>query len=132
MPEHSSFLTLILAHFRETLEHNTSLLGQSIVAKTDPTWQSFEPLAASILVATLVVLMSLVVRARLSDTKKALIPEDRLTLRTFAEAFLAFVYDTAKSAMDAGDVNSRCGKRCWRKQSSRRHCMPRSSPCDTR
>lgn len=101
MPEHSSFLTLILAHFRETLEHNTSLLGQSIVGKTDPTWQSFEPLAASVLVATLVVIMSLVVRARLADTKKALIPEDRLTLRTFAEAFLAFVYDTAKSAMDA-------------------------------
>ncbi|HEY3496043.1 MAG TPA: F0F1 ATP synthase subunit A [Polyangiaceae bacterium] len=101
MPEHASFLTLILAHFRETLDHNTNLLGRSVVANEAPTWHSFEPLAASILVATLVILMGFVVRARLADSKKALIPEDTLTLRTFAEAFLAFVYDTAKSAMDA-------------------------------
>jgi F-type H+-transporting ATPase subunit a len=101
MPEHASFLTLVLAHFRETLDHNVNLLGKSVVGNQEPTWQSFEPLAASLLVATLVILMSFVVRARLTDAKKALIPEDRLTLRTFAEAFLSFVYDTAKSAMDA-------------------------------
>jgi F-type H+-transporting ATPase subunit a len=101
MPEHASFLTLVLAHFKDTLDHNVNLLGKSVVGQTDPTWQSFEPLAASLLIATLVILMGFVVRARLSDSKKALVPEDTLTLRTFAEAFLAFVYDTAKSAMDA-------------------------------
>jgi len=101
MPEHASFLTLVLAHFRDTLDHNTSLLGRSVVGDVAPSWHSFEPLAASLLVATVIIVISLVVRARLADVKKALIPEDRLTLRTFAEAFLAFVYDTAKGAMDA-------------------------------
>ena len=53
MPEHSSWLTLILSHFRETLDHNADMLGESIVGKQAPTWHSFEPLAASLFIVTL-------------------------------------------------------------------------------
>lgn len=101
MPEHASFLTLILAHFKDTLEHNTSLLGRSVVGNVPPSWESFEPLAASLFVFALVVVIALVTRARLADADEAVIPDDTLTLRTFVEAFLAFFYDLAKSAMDA-------------------------------
>ena len=48
MPEHSSWLTLILSHFRETLEHNSQIIGASIIAKREPGWHSFEPLVASL------------------------------------------------------------------------------------
>ncbi len=101
MPEHASFLTLILAHFKDTLEHNRSLLGASVVGKVPPTWESFEPLAASLFVVALVLVVALLTRARLADADAAVIPDDRLTLRTFVEAFLGFFYDLAKSAMDA-------------------------------
>jgi F-type H+-transporting ATPase subunit a len=101
MPEHASFLTLILAHFKDTLEHNTSLLGTSIVGKVQPTWHSFEPLAASLFVFALVIVLAVVARARLANADEAVIPDDTLTLRTFVEAFLSFFYDLAKSAMDA-------------------------------
>jgi F-type H+-transporting ATPase subunit a len=101
MPEHASFLTLILGHFRETLEHNTNLLGDSIVGKIPPGWQSFEPLVASLFVVVLVLGVALVTRAKLADADEAVIPDDTLTLRTFVEAFLGFFYDLAKSAMDA-------------------------------
>jgi F-type H+-transporting ATPase subunit a len=101
MPEHANFLTLILAHFRDTLEHNTSLLGRSIVGGEEPSWASFEPLAASLLVLFLVLLFSLSVKRRLSDDERAIVPDDRLTLTTFAEAFLGYFYDLAKSVMDA-------------------------------
>jgi len=101
MPEHASFLTLILAHFKDTLEHNTNLLGASIVGKVPPTWHSFEPLAASLFVFALVIVLAVVARARLANADEAVIPDDTLTLRTFAEAFLSFFYDLAKSAMDA-------------------------------
>jgi F-type H+-transporting ATPase subunit a len=101
MPEHSSFLTLFLAHIKETLEHNTSVLGESVVGHQEPTWQSFEPLAASLLVVLIVLGVALRVRARLEKTEEALIPEDQLTLRTFMEAFLGYFYDLAKSVMDA-------------------------------
>jgi F-type H+-transporting ATPase subunit a len=101
MPEHASFLTLILAHFKDTLEHNADVVGQSLVGNVPPSWDRFEPLAASLLVFGVVVLVALSVRARLLDTERAVIPEDRLTLRTFAEAFLSYFYDLAKSVMDA-------------------------------
>jgi len=102
MPEHSSFLTLLLAHIRETLDHNAhGVLGESIVGHQSPTWQSFEPLAGSILVILIVLAVALRVRSRLLKTDEALIPEEDLTLRTFMEAFLAYFYDLAKSVMDA-------------------------------
>jgi F-type H+-transporting ATPase subunit a len=101
MPEHANFLTLILAHFRDTLEHNTSLLGRSVVGDVEPTWASFEPLTASLLMVLIVLAFALGVKARLRDEDRALVPDDRLTLTTFAEAFLGYFYDLAKSVMDA-------------------------------
>ncbi len=101
MPEHSSWLTLILSHFRETLEHNADMLGESIVGKQAPTWHGFEPLVASLFITVLIVLMGVRTRARLDKTDEAIIPEDKLTLRTFLEAFLAYFYDLAKNVMDA-------------------------------
>lgn len=101
MPEHSSWLTLILSHFRETLEHNADMLGESIVGKQAPTWHGFEPLVASLFITALILLMGLRTRARLEKTDEAIIPEDKLTLRTFMEAFLAYFYDLAKNVMDA-------------------------------
>jgi F-type H+-transporting ATPase subunit a len=100
MPEHANLLTLILAHFRDTLDHNTSLLGRSIIGNVNPTWESFEPLAASVLVFLMAVLFALGVKSRMSDDERALVPDDRLTLTTFAEAFLGYFYDLAKSVMD--------------------------------
>jgi F-type H+-transporting ATPase subunit a len=102
MPEHSSFLTLLLSHIRETLDHNAhGILGESIIGHQSPTWQSFEPLAGSLLVILIVLAVALRVRSRLLKTDEALIPEEDLTLRTFMEAFLAYFYDLAKSVMDA-------------------------------
>jgi F-type H+-transporting ATPase subunit a len=101
MPEHASFLTLILAHFRETLDHNAGLLGDSIVGKVPATWHSFEPLAASLFVFVVVIAVALATRAKLANADEAVIPDDTLTLRTFIEAFLGFFYDLAKSTMDA-------------------------------
>ena len=101
MPEHSSWLTLILSHFRDTLEHNANMLGDTVVGKHAPTWHGFEPLVASLFIAVLILLIGVRTRARLDKTEEAIIPEDKLTLRTFMEAFLAYFYDLAKSVMDA-------------------------------
>jgi F-type H+-transporting ATPase subunit a len=101
MPEHSSFLTLLLSHIKDTLDHNAhGILGESIVGHQSPSWQSFEPLAGSILVILIVLGIALRVRSRLLKTDEAVIPEEDLTLRTFMEAFLAYFYDLAKSVMD--------------------------------
>jgi F-type H+-transporting ATPase subunit a len=101
MPEHSSWLTLILSHFRTTLEHNSHIIGDSVINKQAPGWHSFEPLAASLFVAAVILSIGARVRSRLDKTDEAVVPEDELTLRTFMEAFLAYFYDLAKSVMDA-------------------------------
>ncbi len=125
MPEHSRWLTLVLSHMRETLDHNAHVLGDTVVGHHPPTWQSFEAIGAALLVATILLLVSIRVRSRLSKTEEALIPEDRLTLRTFMEAFLGYFYDLAKSVMGPSAPRStsrssaprRCScsfRTCWR------------------
>lgn len=100
MPEHSTWLTFVLAYMKDTLEANLSLIGDSFIGRESPAWTSFEPIAAALLTALAIVVMALMVRAKLLDTEQAVIPEDRLTLRTFFEVFLEYFYDLAKSVMD--------------------------------
>src|SRR5262245_52415606 len=99
MPEHSTWLTLVLSYMRETLEQNADALGDTIVGEHPPTWRSFEPIAAALFVAAVILLIAARVRSRLERVDEAVIPEDRLTLRTFMETFLAYFYDLAKSVM---------------------------------
>jgi F-type H+-transporting ATPase subunit a len=99
MPEHTSWLTLLLAMMHENLDQNAHALGRTFIGKREPGWQSFEPIAAALLVAVLLILMSLRVRTKLARPDVAVIPDDRLTLRTFMEAFLGYFYDLAKSLM---------------------------------
>ncbi len=100
MPSHSSWLTLILAHFRETLSHNAEILGTSLIGGHDATWQSFEPIVAAGFVAALVIVLALLARRSLVRDG-AYVPDERLTLRTFMEAFLGYFYDLAKASMGA-------------------------------
>lgn len=100
MPEHSSWLTLALAHIKDTLSHNAHGIGSSLFGH-HATWQSFEPITAALIIALLVIVLALLVRSRLTNVEEAVMAEDRLTLRTFFEAFLGYFYDLAKSVMDA-------------------------------
>jgi F-type H+-transporting ATPase subunit a len=99
MPEHANWLTLLLAHVRDTLEHNTDALGDTMLGQHSPSWASFEPIAASLFVVLIILLIAARVRSRLDRVDEAVVPEERLTLRTFMEAFLAYFYDLAKSVM---------------------------------
>jgi F-type H+-transporting ATPase subunit a len=100
MPEHSSWLTLVLSHLKGTLSQNAHNLGASVIGHVEPTWQSFEPIVAAFLIVTLIIGLSLLVRGRLTS-EAGIIPEDKLTAATFLEAFLEYFYDLAKSVMDA-------------------------------
>lgn len=98
MPDHTSWLTFLLAYVRDTLEHNASLLGETIVGHQKPTWQSWEPFATALFVAVLLVLFGLSVRANMTK-EEAIVPDAELTLRTFMEVFLGYFYNLAKSMM---------------------------------
>jgi F-type H+-transporting ATPase subunit a len=101
MPDHYSWLTLVLEHMRETLQHNAENLGKTFIGQHEATWHNFEPLAASLCIAALLVIVSFAVRSRLAQTDSAVVPDERLTLRTFVEVFLDYFYTLAKDVMDA-------------------------------
>jgi len=100
MPDHASWLTLLLAHSEKTLSHNAEAIGQSVIGNKEADWHSFEPITAALSIGLLVVVLAFMTRARLAKVDEAVIPEDRLTLRTFMEAFLGFFYDLARGVMD--------------------------------
>ncbi len=98
---HNSWLTLLLEQFKGNLTHNATLLGETVVGQRKPGWHDFEPITGSILVAVLLLLIGMHVRARLTKIEEAVVPDETLTVRTFMEAFLGYFYDLAKSVMDA-------------------------------
>jgi F-type H+-transporting ATPase subunit a len=97
VPEHTSLLTLLLSHAKETLDHNAGFLGDTIVNGNKPTWQSTEPIIAALLVALALIVVGLVARAGFSKADDRVVPEARLSLLTFVELFLGYFYDMAKS-----------------------------------
>jgi F-type H+-transporting ATPase subunit a len=99
VPEHTSFLTLLLSHAKETLSHNVGVLGDTFIEGRPPTWQSAEPIIAAVLVAILLIVVGLVARARFRRADDRVVPEAKLTLLTFVELFLGYFYDLAKSIL---------------------------------
>jgi F-type H+-transporting ATPase subunit a len=97
MPEHTTFLTYLLAKF-PALQHNADLIGYSLFG-VPPTYRSFEAFLTSLLVIVLVLLLALRTRTKLADVDRAVIPDDKLTLRTFMEAFVGYFYGVAKDVM---------------------------------
>jgi len=58
-----------------------------------------EPLLASLFVVVLVIALALVARSRIADTTKAVIPDDKLTLRAFFETVVSATYNMMKDMM---------------------------------
>jgi F-type H+-transporting ATPase subunit a len=99
VPEHTSFLTLLLSHAQETLAHNARYLGNTFVKGQPPTWRSTEPIVAAMIVAVILVLIGFMARARLRRVDDRVVPEAHLSLVTFVELFLGYFYDLAKTIM---------------------------------
>jgi F-type H+-transporting ATPase subunit a len=98
MPEHTTFLTYLLAKF-PALRENADNIGYSFIGHRDPTYRSFEPVFTSLLVIVLFSLLALRTRRNIADVDRAVVPDDKLTLRTFMEAFIAFFYGMARDVM---------------------------------
>jgi F-type H+-transporting ATPase subunit a len=98
MPEHTTFITYLLSKF-PALRENADNIGYSFIGRHEPSWRSFEPVFTSILVMALVTVLALRTRATLADVDRAVVPDDKLTLRTFMEAFIAFFYGITRDVM---------------------------------
>lgn len=101
MPEHTSWFSYLLEWLvgHTALEQNFhSLFGSSVFGKPVGAHQA-EPLTASLFVVVLLVALAATVGPKLRDYKNSIIPDEKLTLRTFFEVFIGYFYDMMKAMM---------------------------------
>jgi F-type H+-transporting ATPase subunit a len=101
MPEHTSFLTYLLARL-PGLRENARNLGVPFFppsAEHPVSYHGLEPIFASILVIAFVLYLAGGVRGEFRRLRDAVVPDDTLTTRTFFEAFVGYFYDMAKDVM---------------------------------
>jgi F-type H+-transporting ATPase subunit a len=98
MPEHTSFFSYLIAMF-PALGRNMSLFGESFLGHQPVDAHSAEPLAASMAVMLLVLLLAVRVQPSLENQDRAVVPETRLTLRTMFEVWIGYWYGLMKDMM---------------------------------
>jgi F-type H+-transporting ATPase subunit a len=98
MPEHTSFFSYLIAMFPE-LGRNMSLFGESFLGHQPVDAHAAEPLAASIAVMLLVLLLAVRVQPSIANQDSAVVPETRLTLRTIFEVWIGYWYGLMKDMM---------------------------------
>ena len=100
MPEHTSWFSYLLEWLvgHTALAQNMHAFGNTLFGKPVGAHQA-EPLTASLFVVLLIVALAAVVGPKLRDYKNSVIPEEKLTLRTFFEIFIGYFYDMMKSMM---------------------------------
>ena len=98
MPEHTSFLSYLIAMF-PALGENMRNFGNTFLAHKPVDAHGAEPIAASILVALLIILLALGARAKITNYEESVIPDEKLSLRTFFEIFIGYFYNMMKDMM---------------------------------
>ena len=98
MPEHTSFLSYLIALF-PALGENMHNFGETFIGHKPVTAHAAEPLVASLLVVLLLIALAFKVKAEVVDYEKSVIPDDKLTLRTFFEIFIGYFYAMMKDMM---------------------------------
>jgi F-type H+-transporting ATPase subunit a len=107
MPEHTSFFTYLVARLFQAfpaLAGNMGRLrllvsGGKVGDSAEMPLHHAESFMASVFVVLFLILCGLALRRKLTDYEKSVIPEDKLTLRTFFEVFIGYFYDMMKDMM---------------------------------
>ncbi len=97
MPEHTSFFSYLVAMF-PALGENVHNMGKTMAGRSLGAHDA-EPLVASAFVVLLLVLLALRVRSVVKNHDASVIPDDKLTLRTFMEILVGSFYDMMKDMM---------------------------------
>jgi len=98
MPEHTSFLSYLIAMF-PALGENMHNFGKTFVGQKPVDAHGAEPIAASVLVFLVIIVLALMARSKITDYEKSVIPDEKLSLRTFFEIFIGYFYGLMKDMM---------------------------------
>ncbi len=98
MPEHTSFLSYLIAMF-PALGENMHNFGNSFLGNRPVDAHGAEPLVASLLVVLVLAALALKVKKDIGNYEQSVIPDDKLTVRTFFEIFIGYFYGMMKDMM---------------------------------
>lgn len=98
MPEHTSFFSYLIAMF-PALGENMHNFGKTFLGQQPVNAHGAEPLLAAIFVAILLIVLAVSVKSKVADYDKSVIPDDKLTLRTFFEILIGYFYNMMKDMM---------------------------------
>ncbi|MCL2724267.1 MAG: F0F1 ATP synthase subunit A [Polyangiaceae bacterium] len=98
MPEHTSFFSYLIAMF-PALGENMHNFGVTALGHKPVDAHGAEPLIASLFVALLLIVLALIVKPQLTDHEKSIIPDEKLSLRTFFELVIGYFYNMMKDMM---------------------------------
>jgi F-type H+-transporting ATPase subunit a len=98
MPEHTSFLSYLIAMF-PALGENMHNFGNSFLGNRPVDSHAAEPLVASLLVVLILAALALKVKKDIGNYEQSVIPDDKLTVRTFFEIFIGYFYGMMKDMM---------------------------------
>jgi F-type H+-transporting ATPase subunit a len=97
MPEHATWFTYLFPDFEGILARFREIVGLSVVNKSPAELQYVLGFA---FVSVLILILVMVARRRIVDTTAALIPDDRLTARTFFEAMIEATLNLMEGIME--------------------------------
>lgn len=100
MPEHTSFLTYLVHALPQNVDHNFRGL-KTFIAGEPLNRYALEPILSSITVILLVILMAVITRSKIQNLDEAVVPEDRLSVRTLIELLVEYFYGLMKDMMGA-------------------------------
>lgn len=100
MPEHTSFLSYFIHSLPPAVDHNLAGVKQ-FLSHEQVNRYGLEPLIWSVLVMTAVLVMAFVTRSQIANLDKAVVPENKLSVRTLVEILVESFYNMMKEMMGA-------------------------------
>ncbi len=100
MPEHTSFLSYFVHSLPPAVDHNLAGVKQ-FLSHEQVNRYGLEPLIWSVLVMIAVLVMAFVTRSQITNLDKAVVPENKLSVRTLVEIIVEGFYNLMKEMMGA-------------------------------
>ncbi len=100
MPEHTSFLSYVVAHLPPAVDHNLQGM-KTFISHDHVDRNALEPLLWSLAVMVLVLVFAAITRSTITNLDKAVIPEKKLSISTLVEIIIEAFYNLMKEMMGA-------------------------------
>ncbi|MCU0689882.1 MAG: F0F1 ATP synthase subunit A [Polyangiaceae bacterium] len=99
MPDHTSLVSYLIHRLFPNAGDLAKEFGHGVIAHTAPTWRSWEPPITAALLIIILLALGVHARSKYRELDRAVVPEDKLTVRTFLETFLGYFYGMARDVM---------------------------------